>query len=118
MEALDLAVGRQKSQRRQMREVERDLLGKREDAARVLKELKRSNMKTRTQRRRWDGEGGGRNGEGGGRNREGGGRNGEGGGRNREGVGGLEREMGGTEREVGGMEREEQRGRWEELRGR
>ena len=46
-------------------EVDLDLLGKREDAARVLKELKRSNMKTRTPRRRWDGEGGGRNGEGG-----------------------------------------------------
>ena len=71
-----------------MREVERDLLGKREDAARELKELKRSNTKTRPQRRRWDGEGGGRNGEGGGRNKE----------------GGMEREVGGTRRdEWGGM---------------
>ncbi|KAK2177182.1 hypothetical protein NP493_614g00022 [Ridgeia piscesae] len=52
LEALDLAVGRQKSQLHHMREVERDLLGKREDAARELKELKRSNMKTRPQRRR------------------------------------------------------------------
>ena len=80
--------------------MERDLLGKREDAARVLKELKRSNMKTRKPRRRWDREGGGRNGEGGkremgekerevgwteggGRDRGGGGRNGEGGGMDR-----------------------------------
>ncbi|KAK2191426.1 hypothetical protein NP493_53g12052 [Ridgeia piscesae] len=38
-----------------MREVERDLLGKREDAARVLKELKRSNMKTRTEKEIWSG---------------------------------------------------------------
>ena len=54
-----------------MREVERDLLGKREDAARELKELKRSNTKTCPQRMRWNGEGG------------------------------MKREMGGTEREVG-----------------
>ena len=52
-----------------MREVERDLLGKREDAATVLKELKRSNMKTRP---RWDREVYGREGEGGGREGEGG----------------------------------------------
>ena len=87
-------MGRQKSQRRHTREVERDLLGKREDAARVLKELKRSNMKTRPQRRRWDGEGCGRNGDGGKRDREGGGSNGEGNGRDRRQVGGMEMEVG------------------------
>ncbi|KAI0228191.1 Centriolin [Lamellibrachia satsuma] len=52
LEALDLAVGRQKSQLVHMREVERNLLGKREDAARELKELRRNNKTTRPQRRR------------------------------------------------------------------
>ena len=92
-----------------MREVERDLLEKREDAARVLKELKRSNMKTHTPRRRWDGEGGKRDREGDGREGEVGGRDREGGGTDRE-VGGKDREGGTekvrTEREVGGLERE------------
>ena len=64
-------MGRQKSQLHHMREVERVLLGKREDAARELKELRRSNTKTRPQRRRWVGEGGGKDGEGGGREGEG-----------------------------------------------
>ena len=103
-------MGRQKSQLHHMREVERDLLGKREDAARELKELRRSNTKTRPQRRRWVGEGGGREGEGGGREGEGGGREGEGGGREGEG--------GGREGEGGGREGEGRRGRWEGRRGR
>ena len=101
MEALDLAVGRQKLQLHHMREVERDLLGKREDAARELKELRRSNTKTRPQRRRWVGEGGGREGEEGGRE---GGREGEEGGREGGRVGEEGGREDGSEGEEGGRE--------------
>ena len=52
METLDLAVGQQKSQLQHMKEVERELLAKREDTTRELRQLKRLNNKTRPQRRK------------------------------------------------------------------